>query len=137
MHDAVAFPRMRDPRIEQYARILVDTCVGPARLAGDRRRAAGAASPSNEVARQIGQRGAYALVRVSLTGSLPWILAAPDELIDSLAPIEAYTFEHADGLIVVYAPENTREIVAVPPERLSRLQELPFGRHSSAFSRTI
>ena len=58
---------MRDPRIEQYARILVDTCVavqpgwqvivwgGPS-----------ARPLIDEVARLIGQRGAYALVRSSL-----------------------------------------------------------------------
>ena len=114
---------MRDPRIEQYARILVDTCVGvqpgwQVILWGGPM----ARPLVDEVARQIGQRGAYALVRANLTGNLPWILEAPDELIDTLAPIEAYAFEQADGLIAIDAPENTREIVAIPPERLSRLQ---------------
>jgi aminopeptidase len=114
---------MRDPRIEQYARILVDTCVGVQPgwqvivLGGPMAR-----SLVDEVARQIAQRGAYALVRVNLTGNLPWVLEAPDELIDTLAPIEAYAFEQADGLIAIDAPENTHEIVAIPPERLSRLQ---------------
>ena len=105
---------MRDPRIEQYARILVDTCVGvqpgwQVILSGGPM----ARPLFDEVARRIAQRGAYALVRANLSGNLQWVLEAPDELIDKLAPIEAYTFEHADGLIA---------IVAIPPERLGRLQ---------------
>ena len=114
---------MRDPRIEQYARILVETCVGV--QPGWQVIVWGGpmARPLvDEVARQIGRRGAYALVRANLTGNLPWVLEAPDELIDTLAPIEAYAFERADGLIAIDAPENTREIAAIPPERLGRLQ---------------
>ena len=114
---------MRDPRIEQYARILVDTCVGvqpgwQVILSGGPM----ARPLVDEVARQIARRGAYALVRANLTRNLPWVLEAPDELIDALAPIEAYAFEQADGLIAIDAPENTREIAAIPPERLGRLQ---------------
>ena len=114
---------MRDPRLEQYAEILVDTCVGVQPgwqvilWGGPMGRPL-----VDEVARLIGKRGAYALVRSNLTGNLPWVLEAPAELLDALAPIEAYAFEHADGLIAIDAPENTREIVAVPPERLARLQ---------------
>ncbi len=114
---------MRDPRIEQYARILVDTCVGVQPgwqvilWGGPMGRPL-----VDEVARQIARRGAYALVRANLTGNLPWVLEAPDELIDTLAPIEAYAFEQADGLVAIDAPENTREIAAIPPERLGRLQ---------------
>jgi aminopeptidase len=114
---------MRDPRIEQYARILVDTCVGVQPGWQVIVWGGPAARPLlDEVARVIGQRGAYALMRSSLTGNLPWVLEAPDELIDTLAPIEAYAFEHADGLVAIDSPENTREIAAVPPERLARLQ---------------
>jgi len=114
---------MRDPRIEQYAEILVDTCVGVQRgwqviiSGGPQGRPL-----VDEVARLIGKRGAYALVRSNLTASLPWVLEASDELIDTLAPIEAYAFEHADGLIAIDAPDNTREIAAIPSERLGRFQ---------------
>ena len=77
---------MRDPRIEQYARILVDTCVevqpGWQVIVGG----GPMARPLvDEVARQIARRGAYALVRANLTGNLSWILEASDELIDTLA----------------------------------------------------
>src|SRR5262249_49649170 len=36
--------------------------------------------------------------------------------------IDAYAWQHADGLIAIEAPENTRELTALPGERLSRLQ---------------
>ena len=114
---------MRDPRIEQYARILVDTCVGVQPGWQVIHCGGPIARPLvDEVARLLGKRGAYALVRTNLTANIPWLLEAPDELIDTLAPIEAYALEHADGLIAIDAPENTREITAIPPERLGRLQ---------------
>ena len=114
---------MRDPRIEQYARILVATGVGvqpgwQVILSGGPQ----GRPLVEEIARLIGKRGAYALVRSNLTASVPWILESSDDLIDTLAPIEAYAFEHADGLIAIDAPDNTREISAVPPERLGRFQ---------------
>jgi aminopeptidase len=114
---------MRDPRIEQYAEILVDTCVGV--QPGWQVIISGGPQGRplvDEVARLIGKRGAYALVRSNLTASLPWVLEASDELIDTLAPIEAYALEHADGLIAIDAPDNTREIAAIPSERLGRFQ---------------
>jgi aminopeptidase len=114
---------MRDPRLEQYARILVDTCIGvepgwqvlvSAGLLGR--------PLVDEVARQLGARGAYALVRPNLTGSIPWVIEAPEELLDALPPIDVQAFENADSLIAIDAPENTRETSAVSPERLGRLQ---------------
>jgi aminopeptidase len=39
-----------------------------------------------------------------------------------MAPIDTYAFEHADGLVAIDAPDNTREIAGVPPERLALLQ---------------
>jgi aminopeptidase len=114
---------MRDPRVEQYAEILVDTCGGVQPgwqvivSAGPQGRPL-----AEEVARLVGKRGAYSLARSGFTGSLAWLLEAPEDLLDTLPPIELYAFEHADGLISIDAPDNTREIAAVPPERLARLQ---------------
>ena len=114
---------MRDPRLERYAEILIDTCVGvqpgwqvivssgpPGRPLVD------------EIARQLARRGAYALIRLSVTGNIPWILEAPDELLENLPSIELYAFQNADALIAIDAPENTREASVVPPERMALLQ---------------
>jgi aminopeptidase len=117
---------MRDSRVEQYAGILVDTCVG----VQPGWQVLVASSPLGrllveEVMRQLARRGAYALLRLSLDGlavNHHWIREAPEELLDRPAPIEAHALDTADGLIAIEAPENTREISAVPAERLGRLQ---------------
>jgi aminopeptidase len=113
---------MRDPRLEHYARILVDTCLevqpgwqvivssGPA-----------ARPLVEELSRQLARRGAYALLRSGVTGSIHWLKEAPEELLDTLPPIEAHALESADALISIDAPENTRETSALSPERLGRL----------------
>jgi aminopeptidase len=114
---------MRDPRLERYAEILVDTCVG-VQPGWQVILSAGAQGRPlvDEVARLIGKRGAYALVRSGFTGNLGWVLEAPEELLETIAPIDTYAFEHADGLVAIDAPDNTREIAGVPPERLALLQ---------------
>ena len=78
-----------------------------------------------EVNRLVGRRGAYAVQRVSLNGygtNIPWAQEAPEELLGTPAPIEAYAFDNADGWISIEAPENTRELTDLPAERLARLQ---------------
>jgi aminopeptidase len=116
---------MQDPRIEQYARLLVEQCVGVQPGWQVLVRSGPLARPLvEELSRQIGRLGAYALQRISLTGStlgdLPWLEAAPEELLAKAAPIDVHAFGSADALIVVEAPENTRETSAVPPERLAQ-----------------
>jgi aminopeptidase len=114
---------MRDPRLERYAEILVDTCVGvqpgwqvivscgpPGRPLVD------------EIARQLAKRGAYALIRLGVNGSIPWVLEAPEELLENLPSIELYAFQNADALISIDAPENTREASVIPPERMALMQ---------------
>jgi len=78
-----------------------------------------------EVNRLVGRRGAYAVQRVSLNGyrtNIPWAQEAPEELLGTPAPIEAYEFDNADGWISIEAPENTREQTGLAAERLARLQ---------------
>jgi len=78
-----------------------------------------------EVSRLVGRRGAYALQRASLNGyraNIPWAQEAPEELLGTPAPIEAYEFDNADGWISIEAPENTREQTGLAAERLARLQ---------------
>ena len=110
---------MRDPRLEQYAGILVDTCIGVEPGWQVLISAGPLARPLvDEVSRLLGQRGAYALNRQNLAGSLPWALAAPEELLKTVSSIDLHALEHADGLISVDAPENTREGSALSTERV-------------------
>jgi len=77
------------------------------------------------VSRLLGRRGAYAVQRLSLAGTginVPWAQEAPDELLDNPASIETHPFHEADAWIGIEAPENTRELAGLEPERLGRLQ---------------
>jgi aminopeptidase len=110
---------MRDPRLEQYASVLVDTCIGVQPGWQVLVSAAPLARPLvDEVSRLHGERGAYALIRQNLTGHLPWALAAPEELLKTIPSIDLHSLENADALISIDAPENTRERSALSTERV-------------------
>jgi aminopeptidase len=119
---------MGDPRIEQYARLLVDTCVGV--QPGWQVLVTGSAlsRPLNEeVARQIAQKGAYALPRISHGGAstfleYEWVLAAPVELIQ-LPPLDLHVINNVDALIAIDAPENTRNASAYDEQRARAVQQ--------------
>jgi aminopeptidase len=118
---------MRDPRDEQYARILVETCIDV--QAGSQ--VVVVASPLArpllaEVCRAIARRGAYALVRPLFPlGTVPseWINDAPEDLVQKAAPLEEHVAMNADGFIAIVAPENTREAADVDPRRVQLLAE--------------
>jgi aminopeptidase len=114
---------MTDTRLRQYAEVLVDTCVGV--QPGWQVMVAG--SPLGrpllqEVAGVIAERGAYALMRVSFSGSIAvdheWIKKAPLELLEAPAAILVHELEAVDAIVSVQAPENTREASAISPERM-------------------
>jgi aminopeptidase len=115
-----------DPRVEQYAALLVETCVDV--QPGWQVLVSGGmlARPLlEEVSRAVAKRGAYALLRPSLNGyntNVAWMQEVPEDLLDKAPAIEAYAWENADALISIEAPENTRELAAVPSERLMRYQ---------------
>jgi aminopeptidase len=118
----------RDPRVEQYARIMVETCVDV--QPGWQVLISGGVLGRplvEEVARQIARRGAYALQRVGFDGGTQnsttlWGRKAPLELLDTPAPLDAACMRGADAIIYVVAPENTRNIAGLAPERLTALQ---------------
>ncbi len=115
-----------DPRVEQYARVLVEQCVEVQPGWQVLVLSQPAARPLvEEVARQVARRGAYALLRLTFNtlGNLAWIQEAPEELLRELAPIEAHAIEHADCIVQIFAPENTREGSDVPQERLMLVQQ--------------
>jgi aminopeptidase len=121
---------MADPRARELGRLLVEYCVDvqpgwQVLVAGT----APARPMLEEIARAIGERGAYPLMRVgfddfgAFLGGIPWILAAPEEALRKLPEIERHAAENVDALIQVVAPENTRAMSAVPPDRLALVQQ--------------
>jgi aminopeptidase len=115
-----------DPRVQQYAELLVGTCVGVEPGWQVLVNGGMLARPLLEaVSREIGKRGAYAIQRASLAGNginVPWAQEAPEELLAKPAPIEARAFDEADALVAIEAPENTRELASLSSERLGMLQ---------------
>jgi aminopeptidase len=115
-----------DPRIERYAKLLVDDCVGVQPGWQVLVRSQPAAKPLiDAVCREIARRGAYALPRLSLESSginSAWVKEAPEELLRDLAPIDAYSIENADCFIAIIAPENTRDGSDIPAERMAMIQ---------------
>jgi aminopeptidase len=118
-----------DGRLEQYANLLVDDCVGVQADWQVLVRSQPLGRPLfEEVMRQIGKRGAYALPRLSFglggTGGLEsaWVNAAPEDLLDTVPDVDRYTLETIDCFIAILAPENTREGADIPPDRIARIQ---------------
>jgi len=115
-----------DPRVEQYAKLLVETCIDV--QPGWQVLVLGGilARPLLEaVSRQVARRGAYVIQRPSLGGTginVPWALEASDELLEQPSAIDAYAIDNADGLVSIEAPENTRELSALPQERIAKIQ---------------
>ena len=118
---------MSDARLEDYAKLLVEECIDV--QPGWQVVVAGGylGRPLiEEVVRQVARRGAYASQRVTFGDSFftpaTWVLEAPFELLSTPAPLDLHTLATIDALIVIEAPENTRDRSSVPQDRLAALQ---------------
>jgi len=111
---------MADPRLASYASLLVDRCVDVQPGWQVLIRATPAARPLvDEVVAAVARRGAYALPRLQFARTSTWVAEAPEERLATVAEIDAHELDNADCMIVIDAPENTREGADVSPERLS------------------
>jgi aminopeptidase len=128
-----------DVRITAYARLLVERSIDvqpgwqvlvqsypPAHELVD------------EIQRWIARRGAYALVRYNTTfpPEVPWTQEAPEELVGTLAPLEAQVFEGIDAWIHVHAPENLKAEADLTEARstLAAKARAPFTNRRISFS---
>jgi aminopeptidase len=132
----------QDPRLDRYAKLLVDDCVHVQAGWQVLIRAQPDARPLvDAVSRELALRGAYALTRLeyALGGNVEWVKHAPEELLKELAPAEAHVLDAIDCFIAIIAPENTRDGVDIPPERVALLQAAarphaePFMREEKAW----
>jgi len=117
-----------DARVERYAELLLDTCLGVER--GWQVIVWGTpwARPLlEELMKQLGERGAYPLLRLTFGGGSAyhraWVRHAPLEVLSEPAPIEAHAWEHCDAWLGVQAPENTRDGADIPAERTNAVNE--------------
>jgi aminopeptidase len=124
-----------DPRIESYARLVVD-CIRPEQGWQVLVRAQPLARPLvEEVSRELARRGARALVRLRFqTGADPFVRAAPVELLGRLSPIERHEIETAEAYVAIVAPENTRDGSDVSADRLGLRQQALRSAHEPFLS---
>jgi aminopeptidase len=112
-----------DPRTQAYARILVD-CIGP--QPGWQvlvRSQPPARALIEEITRELGRRGARALVRLSFDqAGGAFVREAPMELLTTVADIDRHEIENGNAYMAILAPENTRANADIPAERLSARQ---------------
>jgi aminopeptidase len=127
---------VRDPRLDQYARLLVERSIGVQAGWQVQVRATPLARPLVEaVIEQLARRGAYPLLQLSfeLIGG-PFAREAPLELLREAAPLQRRLWEEADAFIAIWSPENTREGSELSDERKAALQEAnaPMRRRTMA-----
>ncbi|MDP9286337.1 MAG: aminopeptidase [Actinomycetota bacterium] len=117
---------MRDPRIDEYARLLVDRSVGVQPGWQVVVRSTHLARPLVEaVLEQIARKGAYPILQLSFeqTGG-PFAREAPIDVLREPAPLLKRIWEEADALIAIYGPENMREGAELSEERQAALNEM-------------
>lgn len=110
---------MSDHRIQAYARLLVEYCLDVRPGWQVLIQTTPLARPLvEEICRQVGRRGAYALQRIEWRSArIAWAQDAPTDMLGAMPGIDAFAHERSDGEIVVLAPENTREDQALPADR--------------------
>jgi aminopeptidase len=116
---------MPDPRIAQYARLLVERCVDVQPHTQVLVASTPLARPLvEEVVRLIARRGAYVSVQLNHASiSSAWATEAPEALLSETSPIERFVFENIDSYIAISAPENTRDGTEVDPKRQALLRK--------------
>jgi aminopeptidase len=110
-----------DPRVREYAKLLVERCLDVQPGWQVLIRTTVLARPVyEEIARLIGRRGAYVLPRIGFElwpTDVAWASEAPEALLGELPEIERYDSDHMDARMTIDAPENTRELSELSVER--------------------
>ena len=117
---------MRDARVDEYARLLVERSVAVEPGWQVSVRGTHLARPLIEaVIEQIARLGAYPLLQLSFeqVGG-PFAREAPIEVLREPAPLQRQIWEEVDAFIVIWAPEKAREGADLSDERRSALQQM-------------
>jgi aminopeptidase len=117
---------LADPRIEAYAKLLVERCLDVQPGWEVLIRSTPLARPLlEELERQIGRRSAYPVMRVNWSlwpSDHGWAAGAPEGLIGEMPGIDRFACDRMDARITLDAPENTREEASLPADRLTLMQ---------------
>jgi aminopeptidase len=127
-----------DPRLEAYARLLVERCLDVQPGMQVLIRTTPLATPAIlALQREIARRGAYPILRVGFVmwpANPAWAAEAPEELLGELAEIDRFAADNMDARITMDAPENSRDGSDLPAERfqLTKQAEHYFFRRTMA-----
>jgi aminopeptidase len=119
---------VQDDRLARYADLLVGTCIDVQPGWEVLVLGTPAGRPLiTEIAKEIGRRGAYAVLQITFggifaAGDRDWLREAPRELVDKPSSLQEHLIKTCDAIVVVDAPENTRDLSAVDPDRLNALR---------------
>jgi aminopeptidase len=125
-----------DPRVAEYARLLVERSLGVQPGWQVLIRSTPAARPLlEEVMRLIARKSAYPLLRMNWTlfpSDDVWAAEAPAELIGEMAPIDRFASDHMDARVTIEAPDNTRGAAELTPQQraLGKKAAAPFFRRT-------
>ena len=118
---------MTDPRVVAYAKLIVEHSLNVQPGWQVLVRTTPLARPlHDEVVRQIAQRGAYAITRMSWTEwpvDLNWARHAPDELVGQLPPADLALIEQMDARVSILAPENMRQEADLSSEQMALVRK--------------
>ncbi len=117
---------MRDLRIDEYARLLVERSVGVQPGWQVLVRGSHLCRPLIEaVIEHVARRGAYPILQLSFEQiGGPFAREAPLELLRDAAPLQRRIWEEVDAFIAIYGPENMREGSELSDERQAAVQQM-------------
>jgi aminopeptidase len=115
---------MRDPRLDEYARLLVRRCIGAQEGWQVSIRTPALARPLVEaVLEELGRVPAHPVVTMVFeTIGGPFERVAPVEYLREAAPLQRRIWEEADAFITIWAPESTAEGSDLSEERRVALE---------------
>lgn len=121
---------MSDPRLVQYAGLLVERCIDVQPGQQVLIRSTPVAEPLiAEVVRGIARRGAFPFVRLTMASiSEAYLEEAAEEMLAKVAPFDRMLYEQCDAQIVIGAPENLRDNVAPERKMIARKAAQPLSK---------
>ncbi len=116
---------VRDPRIDEYARLLIERSVGVRPGWQVCIRATPLARPLIEsLMEQVARLGAYPLLQLAFESiGGPFAREAPLEVLRKTAPLQERIWQEVDAVISIWAPESTNEGSDLSEERLAAAQQ--------------